>query len=242
MFERYTEKARRVVFMARYEANQFAASQIEAEYILLGLLREDKKLILKYSHQSDVDLESIRKEIEGRVVRRGSIRELIDIPLSGEAKHALAYAAEESERLGVRHVAPEHLLLGLLRAEDSFAATILHGLGLRIADLRQAFTKEPAVTRHITQKFSVAESVPADLDEQWLRAITDAGIDRGLFTRENLISECVQIAALRGLPLETEALLRLLAAKGFADPWRLSALAVELRDEKGLKDFLERLQ
>src|SRR5262249_5454287 len=111
MFERYTEKARRVIFMARYEANQYGASQIEAEHILLGLLREDKKLIQWFVYRSNADPESIRKQIEGCVVWRGRIREQIDTPLSGEAKRVLTYAAEESERLGNHHIGTEHLLL-----------------------------------------------------------------------------------------------------------------------------------
>ena len=241
MFERYTELARRVIFFARYEANQVGASEIEAEYILLGLLREDKELILQFFNRGQANIESIRREIESHAGRREHIREQTDIPLSFQAKRALAYAAEESELLGNRHIGTEHLLLGLLRAEDTFAASILHDRGLRLADLRQKLMNEPTFTQHITQKFSVAESPPADRDEKWFRAISDASIDRGLFTQEDLLSECVQVAALRQFHPEAEALLRLLAAKGLTDQQGLPALAFELREDRGLASFLERL-
>ena len=70
MFERYTEKARRVIFFSRYEASQFGASQIEAEHILLGLIREDKNLTARFFRSAHADVESVRKEIEGRTVVR----------------------------------------------------------------------------------------------------------------------------------------------------------------------------
>jgi ATP-dependent Clp protease ATP-binding subunit ClpC len=148
MFERYTEKARRVIFFARYEANQFGASQIEAEHILLGLLREDKNLTHRFFHRAHANVESIRKEIEDRAVWRDRIREQIDIPLSGEAKRVLAYASEESERLGTRHLGTEHLLLGLLREENSVAAEILYEKGLRLSDIRQDLMRQANLERN----------------------------------------------------------------------------------------------
>jgi ATP-dependent Clp protease ATP-binding subunit ClpC len=152
MFERYTEKARRVIFFARYEANQFGASQIEAEHVLLGLLREDKNLTHRFFHRSHANVESIRKEIEGRAVWRDRVREQIDIPLSSEAKRVLAFAAEESERLGNRHIGTEHLLLGLMREENSVAAEILYDRGLRLSDIRQDLMRQVNLERNTHQR------------------------------------------------------------------------------------------
>src|ERR1051325_4844109 len=98
MFERYTEKARRVIFFARYEASQFGATQIEAEHILLGLVREDKTLTHRFFHRSHINFESIRREVEDRTVLRERLSTQVDLPLAGEAKRVLAFAAEESER------------------------------------------------------------------------------------------------------------------------------------------------
>src|SRR5262245_9636849 len=129
MFERYTENSRRAIFFARYEASQFGAPQIEAEHILLGIIRQDKKLIGRVFHHTGADVESVRNEIESRTAARGRISSQIDLPLSEEAKRSLAFAAEESEALGDRHIGTGHLLLGLLRAESSIAAEVLSAHG-----------------------------------------------------------------------------------------------------------------
>src|ERR1700674_2070517 len=97
MFERYTEKARRVIFYARYESSQFGSPYIETEHGLLGLLREDKALANRCL-RSDAPLESIRKQIERQTTVREKISTSVDLPLSNECKRILAYAAEEAER------------------------------------------------------------------------------------------------------------------------------------------------
>src|SRR5260370_37410717 len=104
MFERYTEKARRVIFFARYEASQFGAQAIEAEHILLGLLREDKQLTQKFFRSPHSTVEQIRKEIESRSVLKDKVSASVDLPLSQSAKPVLSYAADESERLHHRHI------------------------------------------------------------------------------------------------------------------------------------------
>ena len=98
MYERYTEKARRVVFFGRYEASQVGSPHIETEHLLLGLLREDKALTKRFLC-SAASVESIRKQIEEHTTLREKISTRIDIPLSNECKRVLAYAAEEAERL-----------------------------------------------------------------------------------------------------------------------------------------------
>src|SRR5579871_5084687 len=101
MFEKYTEKARRVIFFARYEASQFGSSYIETEHLLLGLLREDKALTNRFL-RSHTSIESIRKQIEGRTTIREKVSTSVDLPLSQECKRVLAYAAEEE--IGRAHV------------------------------------------------------------------------------------------------------------------------------------------
>ena len=129
MFERYTEKARRVIFFARYEASQFGSPYIETEHLLLGLLREDKQLANRFL-RSHAAVDSIRKQIEGHTTVREKVSTSVDLPLSHECKRVLAYGAEEAERLNHKHIGTEHLLLGLLREEKCFAAEILHERGL----------------------------------------------------------------------------------------------------------------
>ena len=96
MFERYTEKARRVIFFARYEASQFGSPYIETEHLLLGLIREDKALANRFL-RSHAAVESIRKQIEAHTTIREKVSTSVDLPLSHECKRVLAYAAEEAE-------------------------------------------------------------------------------------------------------------------------------------------------
>lgn len=194
MFERYTEKARRVIFFARYEANQYGASQIEAEHILLGMLREDKTLNTKYFHRLHVNVESIRREVAQRVIERDRTSSHIDLPLSGEAKRVLALAAEESERLGNRYIGTEHLLLGLLREENSIAAEILYERGLRLSDIRQD------IVRHINlDRNGRARKEPLRLFE-YCRDLTESAFEGKLdplVGREREIELVIQILCRR---------------------------------------------
>ncbi len=142
MFERYTEKARRVIFFARYEASQFGSPYIETEHLLLGLLRADKALVNRFL-RAQASAESIRKQIEGGATIREKTATSVDLPLSNEGKRVLAYAAEEAERLGHTHIGPEHLLLGLLREDKCFAAQILEERGIKLAQIRDELAREP---------------------------------------------------------------------------------------------------
>lgn len=137
MFERYTETARRVIFFARYEASQLGSPAIEPEHVLLGLMREDRALLTRLLTRAHDSLEEIRKEVEARAPERGNISTSVALPLSPEAKRALAFAHEESDRLGHPHIGTEHLLLGLLREERSIAAQILYERGLRLNGVRE---------------------------------------------------------------------------------------------------------
>jgi Clp amino terminal domain, pathogenicity island component len=140
MFERYTERARRVIFFARYEASQFGSTTIETEHFLLGLIREDKNLTNRFLRSSS-SIESIRKEIEGRTTIREKVSTSIDMPLSDECKRILAMANEEAERLNHRFIGTEHLLLAILREEKCVAAEILSSRGLRLDTIREELVR-----------------------------------------------------------------------------------------------------
>ena len=143
MFERYTERARRTIFFARYEASQFGSPYIEAEYLLLGLLREDEALANRFL-RSHAAVESVRKQIEGHTARREKVSTSVDLPLSHECKRALAYGAEESERLNHKYIGTDHLLLGLLREKDCFAAQLLREQDLTLDSLRKQVQQSQA--------------------------------------------------------------------------------------------------
>ena len=99
MFERYTERARRVLFFARYEASQLGSISIETEHLLLGLIREGKGLTSRIFARSHLSLENIRKEVEGRTVFREKVSTSVEIPFSAETRRVLQFAAEEADRL-----------------------------------------------------------------------------------------------------------------------------------------------
>src|SRR5438132_453437 len=137
MFERYTERARRVLFFARYEASQLGSISIETEHLLLGLIREGKGLTSRIFARSHLSLENIRKEIEGRTVFREKVSTSVELPFSAETKRVLQFAAEEADRLLHNYIGTEHLLLGILREERSVAASILLEKGMRLNTVRE---------------------------------------------------------------------------------------------------------
>ena len=174
MFERYTEKARRVIFFARYEASQFGSPYIETEHLLLGLLREDKALSNRFL-RSHASVESIRKQIEAHTTIREKVSTSVDLPLSNECKRVLAYAAEEAERLSNKHIGTEHLLLGLLREEKCFASEILLERGLRLSTVRDELAKT-------TQERApqAARNRESSILAEFSRDLTQAALDNQL--------------------------------------------------------------
>ncbi len=193
MFEKYTEKARRVIFFARYEASQFGSPSIETEHLLLGLIREDKNLTNRFFPKANASIDSIRKEIEGRTVVRERVTTSVDLPFSDESKRALNAAAEESERLSHKHIGTEHMLLGLLREEKSIAAEILRERGLRIGMIREELSRG-------SDKHSQSRSKePLSLVE-FSRDLTEAALNDTLdplIGRDNEIERMIQILCRR---------------------------------------------
>jgi hypothetical protein len=135
MFERFTEKARRVIFFARYEASQYGSPEIATEHFLLGLMREDPLLVRRFLGPTKANVD-FRAEIEKSVTRGKMISTSVEIPLSVECKRLINLAGEEAERLSQREVGTEHLLLALLGIKGSLAAKLLAGFGLNVDEIR----------------------------------------------------------------------------------------------------------
>jgi ATP-dependent Clp protease ATP-binding subunit ClpC len=194
MFEKYTEKARRVIFFARYEASQFGSPYIETEHLLLGLIREDKSLTNRFFPKANATIDSIRKDIEGRTLIRDKVSTSVDLPFSDESKRALNAAAEESERLSHKHIGTEHILLGLLREEKSVAAEILRERGLRLGMVREELGRGSG-DKHAQGR----TKEPLSLVE-FSRDLTEAAMNDGLdplIGRENEIERMIQILCRR---------------------------------------------
>jgi len=193
VLERFTEKARRVIFFARYEASQYGSPCIETEHLLLGLVREDKGLANRYL-RTQGSIESIRKEIESRITIRERISTSVEVPLSAESKRILAFAAEEADRLGTKHVGTEHLLLGILREEKCFGAEILQERGLRLLALREELARSSG------EKVPVNRPKETSLLAEFSRDLTQAateGLLDPLVGRERELERVVQILCRR---------------------------------------------
>jgi ATP-dependent Clp protease ATP-binding subunit ClpC len=137
MFERYTERARRALFFARYEASQLGSVSIETEHLLLGLIRDHKGITSRLFARSGLSLEDIRRDIEGLTVLREKTATSVEIPFSTETKRVLQCAAEEADRLMHNYIGTEHLLLGIFHEDGSVAASILMAKGMRLNTVRE---------------------------------------------------------------------------------------------------------
>jgi uncharacterized protein (TIGR02246 family) len=142
MFERYTEKARRAIFFARYEASQYGSTTIETEHLLLGIFREDHALTRKFLSQKG-GAQALRDEIESHIARGARISTSVEVPLTPECKRILNRAAEEAELLGSKHVGNEHMLLGIFHEPACFAARLLADRGLTLSSLREELARHP---------------------------------------------------------------------------------------------------
>jgi ATP-dependent Clp protease ATP-binding subunit ClpC len=158
MFERYTERARRVIFFARYEASKYGSPTIETEHMLLGLLQEDQNLPGRLLQAS---AEDVRRKIQEQLTALPKISTHADLPLSNECKRILAFANEEAERLNHRFIGTEHLFLGILREESSLAAEVLKDCGADLGPIREKLAK------------TASESGSVVVDRQSLHALLD---------------------------------------------------------------------
>lgn len=195
MFERYTEKARRVIFFARYEASSFGSPYIEPEFLLLGILREDKQVVLRWLGKGESQ-SKLREDIAKGIDIRPKTSTSVDLPLSQDARHVLAYAAEAAESLSHQHIGTEHLFLGLLREPESHVAKMLAERGVDASTVRQTLAKEGAqanirpgigIRSEIVQKLFEVVLVPVEggpaLTLSWRSRVPAVGeviaIDRG---------------------------------------------------------------
>jgi uncharacterized protein (TIGR03435 family) len=137
MFERVSERARRVLFFARDEASQLGSLSIDTEHLLLGLIREPTGLTSRLFTAAGMRADDIRDEVLRRVPARSKRSTSAEIPFSAAAKRVLEQAAQEADRLLHDHVGTQHLLLGLLSERGSVAADVLSSRGLRLDRVRE---------------------------------------------------------------------------------------------------------
>ncbi|MCH7761772.1 ATP-dependent Clp protease ATP-binding subunit [candidate division TA06 bacterium] len=139
--DRFSEKVRKVMYLAREEAVRLQHDHIGTEHLLLGLIREGTGVAAMVLTNLGLDLESVRQSVEEAVEEGGSTLTIGEIPLNQSAQKALELAMEEAKSFGNNFVGTEHLLLGLLREKDGLAATILFNQGVDFEMVRQEVTR-----------------------------------------------------------------------------------------------------
>jgi ATP-dependent Clp protease ATP-binding subunit ClpC len=138
MFDRFTDRARKVMGLARQEAQRFNHEYIGTEHILLGLVQEEHSVAANVLRQMKIDTKKVRAEVEKLVQTGNNVGSIGQLPFTPRAKRVLQLSFEEATELGHNYVGTEHLLLGLLRERDGVAAMVLINLGLKLEDVRKA--------------------------------------------------------------------------------------------------------
>ncbi|MCC6426063.1 MAG: ATP-dependent Clp protease ATP-binding subunit [Phycisphaerales bacterium] len=137
MFERFTDRARKVMALANQEAQRFNHEYIGTEHILLGLVKEGSGVGANVLKNLDVDLRKVRLEVEKLVKAGPEMVTMGKLPQTPRAKKVIEYAIEEARNLNHNYVGTEHLLLGLLREHDGVAAQVLMNLSLKLEEVRE---------------------------------------------------------------------------------------------------------
>jgi ATP-dependent Clp protease ATP-binding subunit ClpC len=137
MYERFTDRARKVMQLANQEAQRFNHEYIGTEHVLLGLIKEGSGVAANVLKNLDVDLRKIRLEVEKLVQSGPDMVTMGKLPQTPRAKKVIEYSMEEARNLNHNYVGTEHILLGLLREQEGVAAQVLMNLGLRLDEVRE---------------------------------------------------------------------------------------------------------
>jgi ATP-dependent Clp protease ATP-binding subunit ClpC len=137
MFDKFTDRARKVMALAREEAKRFNHEYIGTEHILLGLVKEGSGVAANVLQNLDIDLKKIRLEVEKIVQTGPDLVSVGQLPFTPRVKKVLEYAIEEARAMGHNYIGTEHQLLGLLREQEGVAAQVLLNLGVKLDDVRE---------------------------------------------------------------------------------------------------------
>src|SRR3954468_5567340 len=136
MFDKFTDRARKIIALAQKEAERFRHDYIGTEHLLLGLVKEGSGVAVTALNNLSVDVEKVRREVEKLVVVADKEAPSGPLPFTPQAKRVLELASEEARALGHPYIGTEHILLGLLSEQDSVAAQVLINLDLKLDDVR----------------------------------------------------------------------------------------------------------
>ena len=136
MFDKFTDRARKIIALAQKEAERFSHDYIGTEHILLGLVKEGSGVAVTALNNLGVDVDKVRNEVEKLVTPQSTDGPSTPLPFTPQAKKVLELASEEARHLGHPYIGTEHILLGLLRENESVAAQVLINLDLKLEDVR----------------------------------------------------------------------------------------------------------
>ncbi|MGE5581680.1 MAG: ATP-dependent Clp protease ATP-binding subunit [Bacillota bacterium] len=201
MFERFTERARKVVYLAQREAARLGHNVVGTEHLLLGLLAEGEGVAAKALESLNLRLDKIRQEVE-KIIGTGETNPFGEIPFTPRAKRVLELAADEARQLGHNYIGTEHILLGLIREGEGVAAQVLRNLGADLDKVRKEvinllgggtgmFQDQPGMARG-SNKTPTLNQFGRDLTE-----LAKIGKLDPVIGRENEIERVIQVLSRR---------------------------------------------
>ncbi len=197
MFERFTEKAIKVIMLSQEEARFLGHNFVGTEQLLLGLLKEGSGVAAKVLKSMGVNFKDARMEVE-KIISRGFGSTAVEIPFTPRAKRVLELSLEEARQLGHNYIGTEHLLLGLSQDGEGVAARVLENLGVELSEIRTQVIRMLGETLEVSSEQSRRTKTPT-LDEfgSNLTAKATAGKLDPVIGRAKEIERVIQILARR---------------------------------------------
>ena len=181
MFKRFTERARRVIILAREEAELYRHEYLGTEHILQGVVKDGGGIAVAIIQKTGTDLTQLKKELEKNLPRSSTSLIIGDIPFTSRAKKVLEFAVEEARSLNHNYIGTEHLLLGLLKEKEGVACRILNSFGMYFEDVKEKIVemfKEPAEATRETGKTPTLDEFSRDLTKMAVDGKLDPIIGR----------------------------------------------------------------
>ena len=181
MFKRFTERARRVIILAREEAELYRHEYLGTEHILQGIVKDGGGIAVAIVQKSGTDLAQLKRELEKNLPRSSNSLIIGDIPFTSRAKKVLEFAVEEARSLNHNYIGTEHLLLGLLKEKEGVACRVLNSFGMYFDDVKEKIVemfKEPTETTRDTGKTPTLDEFSRDLTKMAVDGKLDPIIGR----------------------------------------------------------------
>jgi len=218
MFDKFTDKARQALNLAKNEAEKLNHDYIGTEHILLGLISEGTGVAANVLEGLNIDVESVRKEVLKIVKPAPDVMIVGQLPFTPTAKSVLGYSIEEARSFAHNHVGTEHLLLGLIREQDGIAATVLNNLGVPVDAVRQAVIKFMGVEP--TGEDIEADDPPVSRKKSKTPNLDQFGRDMTQLARDGKLDPCI------GRTREVERIIQILARRRKNNPVLLGEAGV----------------